>query len=68
MVLRKLLLLIALIAGPASAQLPGLSAARSRRRQLRIRCQLSTIDALRADFAAQSGGATVYFGAGKRAC
>lgn len=57
--MRKLLLLALLIAVPASAQLPGL-----RRRDappLPTAPVLSTIDALRADFAMQSGSATIYF-------
>ena len=58
--MRKLLLLTLLIAVPASAQLPGL-----RRRDPQPPAPvLNTIDALRADFAAQSGGATVYFAPG----
>ncbi len=61
MVLRKLLLLMLLIAVPASAQLPGLR----RRDPPPPAPLLNTIDALRADFAAQSGGATVYFAPGR---
>jgi hypothetical protein len=55
--MRKLLLLALLIAVPASAQLPGL-----RRRQPPPPPAVvqSPIEVLRADFAAQSGGTTVY--------
>ena len=60
MVMRKLLLLTLLIAVPASAQLPGL-----RRRDPQPPAPvLNMIDALRADFAAQSGSPTVYFAPG----
>jgi peptidoglycan-associated lipoprotein len=57
--MRKALFLIALlVAAPAVAQLPGFS-----RRQPPPPVQ-NPIDILRADFAAQSGGTTVYFAAG----
>ena len=52
------LLLGLLIAVPGQAQLPGLS-----RRAPQPPVQ-NPIDVLRADFAAQSGGTTVYFGSG----
>jgi peptidoglycan-associated lipoprotein len=55
---KQFLLIIALFAAPAGAQLPGLS-----RRQPPPPVQ-NPIDLLRADFAAQSGGTTVYFAAG----
>ena len=55
-----LLLLIAFIAVPASAQFPGL-----RRRDPAAQVPVQNpIDVLRADFAAQSGGTTVYFAVG----
>jgi peptidoglycan-associated lipoprotein len=54
--MRKLLLLTLLIAVPASAQLPGL-----RRRDAPPVPVLSPIEALRSDFAAQSGSTIVYF-------
>jgi peptidoglycan-associated lipoprotein len=56
--MRKILLLLAVaaFAGAADAQLPFLS---KRGPQPPV---LQGIDALRADFAAQSGGTTVYFG------
>jgi peptidoglycan-associated lipoprotein len=59
--MRKLLHLALLIADPASAQLPGL-----RRRQPPPPPAVvqSPIEVLRADFAAQSGGTTVYFATG----
>jgi peptidoglycan-associated lipoprotein len=57
---RFLLLLAALIAVPASAQVPGLS----RRGAQPAPPVQNPVDVLRADFAAQSGGTTVYFGAG----
>ena len=52
---------LALFAASASAQLPGL-----RRREPAQPTQpvLSGIDALRADFAAQAGGTTIYYGGG----
>ena len=58
--MRKFLLFaaLALAAGSASAQLPFLS-----RRGPVPQPTVQGIDALRADFAAQSGGTTVYFGA-----
>jgi peptidoglycan-associated lipoprotein len=57
--MRKTLLfaLIAVSAGSASAQLPFLS------KRGPVQPVVQGIDALRADFAAQSGGTTVYFGA-----
>jgi len=59
--MRKILLLIAaLIAVPASAQLPGL---RRRDPPPPVPVQ-NPIDVLRADFAAQSGGTIVYFAPG----
>ena len=59
--MRKAILLIAaLIAVPASAQLPGL---RRRAPVPQVPVQ-NPIDVLRADLAAQSGGNTVYFAAG----
>ena len=59
--MRKILLLIAaLLAVPASAQLPGL-----RRRDAPPPVPVQNpIDVLRADFAAQSGGTIVYFAPG----
>jgi peptidoglycan-associated lipoprotein len=60
--MRKLVFMIALMLGAsaAQAQLPGL---RKRGPQQQQQPVLQGIDALRADFAAQSGGTTVYFGA-----
>jgi len=59
--MRKLVLLLAaLIAVPASAQLPGL---RRRAPPPQVPVQ-NPLDVLRADFAAQSGGTTVYFANG----
>lgn len=59
--MRKILLLIAgLAAVPASAQLPGL-----RQRQSQPAPVQNPIDVLRADFAAQSAGTTVYFSTGR---
>jgi len=60
--MRKSLILVALLAldAAAQAQLPGL---RKRGPQEQQQPVLQGIDALRADFAAQSGGTTVYFGA-----
>jgi len=55
--MRKLLLLALLIAVPASAQLPGLR----RRAPAPPAPVLSPIEALRADFATQSGSMIVYF-------
>jgi peptidoglycan-associated lipoprotein len=56
--MRKIFLLtIALLAAPAAAQLPGLA----RRQPPPVQ---NPIDVLRADFAAQSGGTTIYFAAG----
>ena len=55
--MRKSLLLLALIATAAEAQLPGLR----RRDPAPAPVVQSPIDVLRADFAAQSGGTTVYF-------
>lgn len=57
--MRKLLLLTLVVAVPASAQLPGL-----RRRDAPPPVVLNPIETLRADFAAQSGGTTVYFAPG----
>ena len=58
--MRKALLLIAaLISVPASAQLPGF-----RRRAPAPQVVQNPVDVLRADFAAQSGGTTVYFAVG----
>ncbi|MFL6721131.1 MAG: OmpA family protein [Sphingomonas sp.] len=57
--MRKSLLLLGLIASAASAQLPGLR----KRGPQPTQPVLQGIDALRADFAAQAGGTTVYFGA-----
>src|SRR5689334_16909724 len=55
--MRKRLLLLALFATAAEAQLPGL-----RRRDVPPPAVVQNpIDVLRADFAAQSGGTTVYF-------
>jgi peptidoglycan-associated lipoprotein len=50
---------VALLASSASAQLPGL---RKRGPAQPVQPVLQGIDALRADFAAQSGGTMVYFG------
>jgi len=60
--MRKSLILVALLTldAAAQAQLPGL---RKRGPQEQQQPVLQGIDALRADFAAQSGGTTVYFGA-----
>ena len=59
--MRKALLLIAvLLSAPASAQLPFLS---KRGAQPQVPVQ-SPIEVMRADFAAQSGGTTVYFAPG----
>src|SRR5690348_6610502 len=59
--MRKLMIFAALIltGTAASAQLPGLR----KRTGPPTQPVLQGIDALRADFAAQSGGTTVYFGA-----
>lgn len=57
--MRKSLLLLALIASAAHGQLPFLS----KRAGPPAQPVLQGIDALRADFAASSGGTTVYFGA-----
>ena len=61
LMMRKTILLIAaLIAVPASAQIPGL-----RRRAPATQAPVQNpVDLLRADFAAQSGGTTVYFAVG----
>ena len=56
--MRKGLLLFVLIASAAQAQLPFLS----KRSSTPTQPVLQGIDAMRADFAAQSGGTTVYFG------
>lgn len=58
--MRKLLLLALLVSVPAAAQLPGLS---RRQPQPPVPVQ-NPIEVLRADFAAQSGGTTVYFATG----
>ena len=55
----RLLLFAALLAAPASAQLPGL-----RQRPPVPPVVQNPIEVLRADFAAQSGGTTVYFASG----
>ena len=52
---------LALVAGSASAQLPGLRKYTPADNRQQAQPVLQGIDALRADFAAQSGGATVYF-------
>ena len=57
--MRKLLLVLLLVAVPASAQLPGL-----RRRDAPAVAVQNPIDVLRADFATQSGGTIVYFAPG----
>src|SRR4051794_8233239 len=59
--MRKLLILIALLGleTSAAAQLPGLR----RRDPQQVQPVLQGIDALRAEFAAQSGGTTIYFSA-----
>ena len=59
--MRKVLILAALIltGTAAAAQLPGLRKRGPAQQQQPV---LQGIDALRADFAAQSGGTTVYFG------
>jgi peptidoglycan-associated lipoprotein len=58
--MRKLLLLALLVAVPASAQLPGL-----RRRDPPPPAPVqNSIEVLRADFSAQSGGTIVYFAPG----
>ena len=58
--MRKFLLIVVLVAGTsAQAQLPFLS----KRGPQSAQPVLQGIDALRAEFAAQSGGTTVYFGA-----
>jgi peptidoglycan-associated lipoprotein len=59
--MRKVILLAALLMldAAAQAQLPGLR----RRAPVPAQPVLQGIDALRAEFAAQSGGTTVYFGA-----
>jgi peptidoglycan-associated lipoprotein len=57
---KHILLLAAIVAAPASAQLPFLS---KRGPAPPVPVQ-NPIDVLRADFAAQSGGTTVYFAAG----
>jgi peptidoglycan-associated lipoprotein len=58
--MRKLLLLALLVAVPASAQLPGL---RRRDPPPPVPVQ-NSIEVLRADFSAQSGGTIVYFAPG----
>jgi peptidoglycan-associated lipoprotein len=61
--MRKALAAIALVllASSVSAQLPGLRRRGSAQTQQPV---LQGIDALRADFAAQAGGTTVYYGGG----
>jgi peptidoglycan-associated lipoprotein len=58
---KQLLFLAALVAVPASAQLPFLT---KRGAPAQVPVQ-SPIEVLRADFAAQSGGTTVYFSPGR---
>jgi peptidoglycan-associated lipoprotein len=58
---KKLLLFALLVAAPASAQLPGL---RQRQPAPPAAPIQNPIDVLRADFAAQSGGTTLYFATG----
>ncbi|NUQ18467.1 MAG: OmpA family protein [Sphingomonas sp.] len=58
---KAILLLAALLAVPASAQLPGL---RRRAPAPQVPVQ-NPIDVLRAELAAQSGGTTIYFAAGR---
>ena len=60
MMRKTILLIAALIAVPASAQIPGL---RRRAPATQVPVQ-NPVDLLRADFAAQSGGTTVYFAVG----
>ena len=62
--MRRILLLCAfgLAASAASAQLPGLRRYTPADRGQQAQTPLEGIEALRADFAAQSGGTTVYFG------
>ena len=60
MIRKAVLVIAALIAVPASAQLPGL---RRRAPAPQVPVQ-NPVDVLRADFAAQSGGTTVYFAIG----
>lgn len=57
---KSILLIAALVAVPASAQLPGLR----RRDPVPAVPVQSPIEQLRADFAAQTGGTTVYFASG----
>lgn len=52
---------LALVAGSVSAQLPGLRKYTPSDNRLQAQPVLQGIEALRADFAAHSGGATVYF-------
>lgn len=63
--MRKTIFAIALLLGAAAAeaQLPGLRKRGPQPHQQQQQPVLQGIDALRADFAAQSGGTTVYFGA-----
>jgi len=59
--------LLCALAGSAGAQLPGLrkyTPADHARQQQQVAPVLQGIDANRAEFAAQAGGTTVYFGAG----
>lgn len=60
--MRRALLVLALISTAASAQLPGLRRRDPAPRPPTAVPVLLGIDALRADFAAQSGSAIVYFG------
>lgn len=64
--MRKAAFLFSLLATAASAQLPGLRkyTPADRAQQAQQSAPLIGIDALRADFAAQSAGTTVYFGLG----
>ena len=54
---KQILFIAALLAAPASAQLPGLR----RYAPSQAAPVLNSIEALRADFSAQSGGAQIYF-------
>ena len=65
-ILLLIIILIGLLASTASAQLPGLrryTPADNARRPGAPAAPLVGIDAMRADFAATSGGTTVYFAA-----
>ena len=63
--MRKIIVAAVLLIGAAAAeaQLPGLRRRGPQAQQAQQQALLQGIDALRADFAAQSGGTTVYFGA-----